>query len=142
MRELVVVAGLAAAVLAACAQDSGGGSDEDGPDDPATSLTITVQADPESGEEPRVMTLECDPVGGDHPNAQAACEVLAGADPGVFEPVPEDQPCTMIYGGPQEATITGSLDGVEVDARFIRQNGCEIARWDALGTAVFDVPIQ
>ena len=142
MRELVVLAGLAAVALSACAQDSVGGSDEEGPDDPATSLTITVQADPESGEEPRVMTLQCDPVGGDHPNAQAACEVLAAADPQVFEPVPEDQPCTMIYGGPQEATITGSLDGVEIDARFIRQNGCEIARWDALGTAVFDVPIQ
>ena len=141
MREAAVVTGIAAVVLAACAQDAGGGSGE-GPDEPATSLTITVQADPESGEEARVMTLECDPVGGDHPNAEAACRVLADASPDVFEPVPEDQPCTMIYGGPQEATITGTLDGVEVDARFIRQNGCEIARWDALGTTVFDVPLQ
>jgi hypothetical protein len=40
--------------------------------------------------------------------------------------------CTEIYGGPDVATITGSVDGEPVDATVTRSNGCEIARWDAL----------
>jgi len=48
----------------------------------------------------------------------------------------------MIYGGPQTATIVGVLDGTRIDAAFSRQNGCEIARWDALGPDVFGVPVQ
>ena len=35
-----------------------------------------------------------------------------------------------------------TLDGEELDASFSRENGCEIARWDALGTEVFDIPLQ
>jgi len=43
--------------------------------------------------------------------------------------------CTQIYGGPQTATVRGSWGGQAVDASFSRENGCEIARWDA-ATAV------
>ena len=88
------------------------------------------------------MTLTCDPAGGDHPNAEAACAKLAEAGAQIFEPVPADQACTMIFGGPQTATITGTFQGENVDASFSRANGCEIDRWDALGTEVFDVPLQ
>lgn len=35
--------------------------------------------------------------------------------------------CTQIYGGPQTARVTGEIDGDEVDRRFTRTNGCEIA---------------
>ncbi len=35
--------------------------------------------------------------------------------------------CTEIYGGPETARVTGTIDGVRVDRRFSRTNGCEIA---------------
>lgn len=105
-----------------------------------TSLTITVVTD--EGAAPDVLGLRCDPVGGDHPNAEAACAAVADAGgEAAFEPVPTDQACTEIYGGPQTAKITGTYQGSEVDASFSRENGCEIDRWDALGTEVFDVPM-
>jgi hypothetical protein len=47
------------------------------------------------------------------------------------EEVPEAQACTMIYGGPATATVTGSVGDTKVDADFSRQDGCAIARWDA-----------
>lgn len=39
------------------------------------------------------------------------------------------QACTMIYGGPEKATVTGTILGEEVDVTFSRENGCEIDRW-------------
>ena len=47
-------------------------------------------------------------------------------------PVPRDVMCTQIYGGPEQALVTGPLDGRKVWARFKRTNGCETARWDRL----------
>ena len=38
----------------------------------------------------------------------------------------------MIFGGPDKATVKGTLDGAAVDATFTRSNGCEIARWDRM----------
>ena len=35
--------------------------------------------------------------------------------------------CTQIYGGPETATVTGTIDGDRVDRRFSRTNGCELA---------------
>ena len=42
-----------------------------------------------------------------------------------------DIACTQIFGGPEEATIKGTIRGEPVDATFTRTDGCEIARWDA-----------
>ncbi len=42
-----------------------------------------------------------------------------------------DQACTMQYGGPATAKVTGSVDGKEVSASFNRTDGCQIALWDA-----------
>lgn len=35
--------------------------------------------------------------------------------------------CTQIYGGPETATVTGTIDDDKVDRRFSRTNGCELA---------------
>ncbi len=35
--------------------------------------------------------------------------------------------CSQIYGGPETARITGTIDGETVDRRLKRTNGCEIA---------------
>ncbi|MGA9715305.1 MAG: SSI family serine proteinase inhibitor [Aeromicrobium sp.] len=135
LTALTLLAGLA---VSGCGKDDesvdGGGTSA------ATRLKIRVVA--ADGAEPRTMTLSCAPVGGSHPNASAACAKLAEAGAPIFEPVAGSTTCTMIFGGPQTATISGIYEGEEVDASFSRANGCEIDRWDTLGTEVFDIPLQ
>lgn len=94
-----------------------------------TRLTVRVSAGPDA--ETTQWTLTCQPAGGDHPAPEAACAALERADE-PFTPVPPDQPCTQIYGGPQTATIEGVWRGERVRASYSRENGCEIHRWDAL----------
>lgn len=75
-----------------------------------------------------------------HPTAAAACTALK-TNPAALSPAPRaaDQACTQQYGGPQQATVTGMVDGTPVDASFGRRDGCEISQWndakDILGSA-------
>ncbi len=98
--------------------------------EPTADLTVSV-----SDGNGAVITsmLTCAPPGGDHPDPAAACAALAVAGTDVFSPPDPDLACTEIYGGPQTASITGTVGGTRVNATFSRKNGCEIARWDALG---------
>jgi Subtilisin inhibitor-like len=96
-----------------------------------TALTITV--DLGNGSAAQEWALTCDPPGGTHPQPEAACAALGAVDPTVFGPVGPGQACTQIYGGPETATIRGTWNGQPVDASFARNDGCEIARWDAVG---------
>ncbi|MGP4043488.1 SSI family serine proteinase inhibitor [Streptomyces sp. 2A115] len=96
-------------------------------------LTVTVR-DAGDGND-GTYELDCHPVGGSHPDAQAACEEMDrrtswGKDP--FAPAPPGGMCTMQYGGPATARVTGTWAGRPVDATYERGDGCEIARWDAL----------
>jgi hypothetical protein len=74
--------------------------------------------------------VSCLPDGaGADPGAQDACAAVAAAvDP--WAPVAPGTACTMVFGGPEVATVRGTWDGAEVDTRFERSDGCEIARWD------------
>ncbi|MGO4493212.1 SSI family serine proteinase inhibitor [Arthrobacter sp. 2YAF22_2] len=67
-----------------------------------------------------------------HPTAAAACTALKG-NAALLSPAPRtaDKVCTQQYGGPQEATVTGSVDGTAVEAKFSLRDGCEIALWTA-----------
>lgn len=67
-----------------------------------------------------------------HPTAAAACTALK-KNPSLLTPAPTktDQACTLQYGGPQTAKVTGAVDGVEVSLSFSRTDGCQIALWDA-----------
>jgi hypothetical protein len=38
--------------------------------------------------------------------------------------------CTQVYGGPDAATIGGTIAGRRISRRFSRGNGCAIADWD------------
>ncbi|GGZ84693.1 SSI family serine proteinase inhibitor [Streptomyces bluensis] len=103
------------------------------PPAPEDRLTVTVEGAGRAAD--GAYRLECHPDGGSHPDARGACEKLDhsttwGRDP--FAPVAPGTVCTMQYGGPATAHVTGTWAGRTVDSRFNRGNGCEIARWDAL----------
>ena len=123
--------------------DSPVGSDDDtgaptSPGDPGAptapvAADLTVSLDSTGSGTSETWTLTCEPAGGDHPDPDAACAALAAAGGApAFDPVPRDTACTEIWGGPQVATVEGTVDGVRVSADFSRTNGCEISRWDAL----------
>jgi hypothetical protein len=117
----------AAAPLAACGADDSETDDAGAPtNDGETSLKISVDTDADGPGEPFEATLECPGAG----TSQVACAEIAKLPDDPAAPVPADQPCTEIYGGPDVMTITGTLDGEEIDATFTRANGCEIERYD------------
>nr|WP_251506892.1 SSI family serine proteinase inhibitor [Streptomyces thermoviolaceus] len=79
--------------------------------------------------------LYCHPEGGTHPDVRGACALLDrsvrwGRD--LFAPVPQGSACTLQYGGPATAHLTGVWAGRRVDADYDRRNGCEIDRWNRL----------
>jgi hypothetical protein len=93
-------------------------------------LSVTVWPEGTAGASHR-WTLRCAPAGGTLPNAAAACRRLAAlAAP--FAPTPKGMACTMIYGGPQAARVTGTFRGRRIWATFHRRDGCELARWNRI----------
>ena len=93
-----------------------------------TSLRIVMRANATAPA--RVTTLRCNPASGTVPKPAVACRRLLATGRGIFAPTPPDSICTEIYGGPQEALVTGTLRGAKIWARFRRRDGCEIARWN------------
>ena len=113
--------------LAAC---TGGGAAF-----PEADLTVTVE---HPDFDPVTYEISCAgdaaTVDGTDLDAEAACAALS--DPAVqsrlIDGPPAGQACTEIYGGPDTATITGTLDGEPVSAQIDRANGCGISDWDEL----------
>ncbi|MEU8551393.1 SSI family serine proteinase inhibitor [Streptomyces roseoverticillatus] len=96
-------------------------------------LTVTISGNGRFDGSETSTYLYCHPDGGTHPRAREACHQIDGQttwgkDP--FAPVPDGTVCTMIYGGPQRARVTGHWAGRPVRADFKRTNGCEIERWE------------
>nr|WP_217509508.1 serine protease inhibitor [Pseudarthrobacter sp. C4D7] len=68
------------------------------------------------------------------PQPAAALAVVERFGEDVFFPKPgPPKLCTQQYGGPQVAVVTGTFHGREVHSVFSRTDGCEIARWNAMG---------
>lgn len=76
--------------------------------------------------------LTCDPPGGDHPDPVGACQALDRHGATALPPVPKGMACSMVYGGPERATVTGTWRGQPVTAQFNRSNGCETSRWSRM----------
>jgi hypothetical protein len=101
------------------------------------SLTVQVKASPQAPA--KTWTLTCGPAGGSHPKAEQACAALTkAADP--FKPTPAGSMCTKIYGGPELATVKGTWRDTPVNAKFSRDDGCELHRWSRIGPVFGDVP--
>ena len=67
------------------------------------------------------------------PDPAAALAAVQRFGEDIFFPKPgPPKMCTQQYGGPQTAVVTGWYLGREVNCRFARTDGCEIARWRAM----------
>jgi hypothetical protein len=114
MRVVLLV--VVMALLAGCGED-----DQEPAATPAGSSAVAdlvVEVEPGG----KRATVRCD--------AEADCPEIAAVKPQVFEPTPGNVACTQQYGGPETATVKGTFKGEEVDAKFSRENGCEISRWE------------
>ena len=136
-------------VLAAVLMVAGCGSGDDGSpeaagtaegtgSDPAAGAIsqadndLQIELDLGDGRAPVTWTLTCvGSVEGSHPQAQAACDHLAGMER-PFAPLPEDVVCSQEYGGPETARVTGRWGGGPVELDLSRVDGCRIAQWDSL----------
>jgi hypothetical protein len=119
---------LVAAALLLVAVPAGSAAGPSGP----TRLSIMVWPEGRGdGTSIRQLTLRCRPAGGSHPAPGRACRRLL-ANLGALRPVPASRACTRQFGGPQQALLSGRVNGRRIRAAFNRKNGCEIARWDRL----------
>ncbi|MFJ8110122.1 SSI family serine proteinase inhibitor [Streptomyces sp. NPDC096132] len=96
-------------------------------------LVVTVRR--AGGRVDGVFEVWCHPGGGRHPDVSGACRAVErntrwGRD--AFAPVPSGGVCTMRYGGPATARVTGRWAGRPVDTTYERSDGCEIERWDRM----------
>jgi len=111
-------------VVAAC------GADDEQPASPAradsTHLTVEVTR---AASDPIRMELRC---GGARPCEQPQFDRLEAALIARDEPA---KACTLQYGGPERAHVTGTIDGRSVDATLTRSDGCGIADYEALFAA-------
>jgi hypothetical protein len=128
MVRTAIAAACALTLLAACGDgddegDAGGG----GATPLAADLNVIVRPDGPDGPV-RERRIECERLG---PGSEdAVCRRLAGLTPARLAPVPRLTACTSIYGGPAVGRVTGTIRGEPVDARFSREDGCQINRWD------------
>ena len=64
------------------------------------------------------------------PDAAAACARL-NQQPSLAAPsLDPATACTEIYGGPQRAEVSGTVNGQPIDSEFSRSNGCVISQWE------------
>lgn len=103
-------------------------------------LTVTVRH--VGGRADGRFEVYCHPGRGSHPDVGSACRAVDrntrwGRD--AFAPAPSGGVCTMRYGGPATARVTGRWAGRPVDATYDRTNGCQIERWDRLVPLLPDV---
>ncbi|MBY8886841.1 subtilase-type protease inhibitor [Streptomyces sp. PTM05] len=84
-------------------------------------------------------TLRCHPAGGSHRRATDACRRLDTLG-GLVGPTPRGQMCSMLYGGPQTAHVTGVWRGIPVDQTYDRVDGCQTNRWQRMVPVLPDTP--
>ena len=123
MRRLLCLLALvlAAAAFGACGSDDEQESPAQGDDAADTRLRVEVTG---ASAQPIQMQLVCD----GECDVAALQKIVADADA-------EERACTLQYGGPEKATVTGTLEGEEVDLQLDRADGCGIADYEALFAA-------
>jgi hypothetical protein len=98
-------------------------------------LVVRVDDDGDRGpDSAKQLTVDCE-----RASQSAACGAAAKVTSADLAPTPGDRACSQLYGGPQTASIRGTLRGERVDATFSRVNGCEIARWGHVSSLLGEV---
>ena len=119
---------LICAALAACGSEQSAGSGD------FARLAVRVDDDGNGPHQARTAQLDC------ASSAQSAtCATISKLKPSELAATPADTACTQIYGGPETASIRGTLNGQQIDAAFKRTDGCEIARWKAVAPLLDEV---
>ncbi|MFI1091900.1 SSI family serine proteinase inhibitor [Streptomyces sp. NPDC020917] len=90
---------------------------------------LTVSYDDGAGHA-RAYDLTCTRFSGGSGCAQL--ERIGGPVPAV----PAGQACSMIYGGPERAEVSGTWDGRRVSETYRRTDGCEVSRWSRMVPAL------
>ena len=127
VRRLALTCLAVAAIAAGCGSDD----DDEQPAAPPALADLRVQVDPDGGKgsrPARSTTVRCSSA-----QDSPVCDKVAALRLADIEPPSRATACTELYGGPQTATITGTLRGERLDLKLSRVNGCEIARWEAAG---------
>jgi hypothetical protein len=124
-RLLCLTALLAAGLLGAC----GSGSEQPARPAPADSTQLTVEV---TQAKPAAIRLELR-CGGAQPCDQGR---LARVRTMLRKAGNGSRVCTLQYGGPEHAHVTGTLEGRAVDVDVTRANGCGIADYEALFAAL------
>lgn len=120
MRMAVLIAALLAAVACGASQGTAGSG-------PETQLTITFWPNGRDEADVKRWTLRCSPANGTLPRAATTCRhLLAMTTP--FAPQRKNVVCTDIYGGPQQALITGEYRGERIWTQIGMRNGCQVSR--------------
>lgn len=118
---------LATLLLTAC-------SDEASDSSAFLEATVTVYDAAEEGEQ----QYRCDADGHDAASGDpdAGCRDLVAEQDFLVEGEPDGALCTGLYGGPEVATIEGTVDGEAFVRNIDRTDGCGIQRWDDLSGAL------
>ncbi len=100
-------------------------------------VELQIKITPSPDAQVQEYLLECDRTtpseASNVPQPEAACALVEESAQGLFftKPDPTLQ-CTQQFGGPQTATVTGTVDGRPVQSDFARSDGCEIDRWQSM----------
>lgn len=124
----LALAFLGSASVAVGCGDAGEDADSEGGFDAGDSA-LTVTLDPDgAGGGAKEMTEEVSCPGA---SEDAACRAVAAMKVGALAPTPADTACTELFGGPDTASLKGTVRGEDLNVDLTRSNGCEIARFDA-----------
>lgn len=108
------------------------------PEEPDSTVSLAVKLYPDGSTLGSQYSLECasgEPIGQSQaPDPAAACTAIHEHSQILTPQRPGNQMCTEIYGGPDKAVVSGTLQGKEFSSEFTRSNGCLIAEWDALAS--------
>ncbi|MDP5226497.1 MULTISPECIES: hypothetical protein [Arthrobacter] len=99
-------------------------------------ISLKIRRVDQPGAQPVDLYLQCHDGSPDPastvPNPAAAC-TLVNTKPSLLDPVPaKGEMCSQLYGGPETATVTGSVNGKPVSLTLSRTDGCKTAQWNEL----------
>ena len=102
---------------------------------PSADVKLEIQVRDSPGGPTRLGTLTCR---GGHAEATgflagaapAACQEARRLGAWLAAPPERGRACTMFYGGPQTAGMTGAVGDDRIQRRFSRHNGCAVEDWN------------